>query len=55
MKFMLMMNAPGGDGEWDVKNWTMDELKAHVGFMKAFNQQLRHEGSSETTASSFFL
>jgi len=44
MKFMLMMNAPGGDGEWDVKNWTMDELKAHVGFMKTFNQQLRHEG-----------
>jgi hypothetical protein len=34
MKFMLMMNAPPGDGDWSVKNWTMDELKQHVGFMK---------------------
>jgi hypothetical protein len=45
MKFMLMMNAPRGDGEWNVKNWTMDELKAHVGFMKNFAQTLRSEGS----------
>jgi hypothetical protein len=44
MKFMLMMNAPRGDGDWGVKNWTMDELKAHVGFMKAFNQELKKEG-----------
>jgi len=44
MKFMLMMNAPRGDGDWGVKNWTMDELKAHVGFMKSFAQQLKSEG-----------
>lgn len=47
MKFMLMMNAPranGSSSEWDVKNWTMDELKAHVGFMKDFNVQLKSEG-----------
>lgn len=44
MKFMLMMNAPSGDGEWGVKQWTMDELKAHVGFMKRFNQDLKQEG-----------
>lgn len=44
MKFMLMMNAPSGDGEWGVKEWSMDELKAHVGFMKNFNQDLRNEG-----------
>ena len=44
MKFMLMMNAPGGDGEWDVKQWSMDELKAHIGFMKNFNQELKKEG-----------
>jgi hypothetical protein len=44
MKFMLMMNAPRGDGDYDVKNWTMDELKAHIGFMKTFNQQLNAEG-----------
>lgn len=45
MKFMLMMNAPRGDGDWGVKNWTMDELKAHVGFMKNFAVTLRNEGS----------
>ena len=45
MKFMLMMNAPRGDGDWGVKNWTVDELKAHVGFMKAFNQELKKDGT----------
>jgi hypothetical protein len=45
MKFMLMMNAPRGDGDWGVKNWTVDELKAHVGFMKTFNAGLKKEGT----------
>jgi hypothetical protein len=44
MKFMLMMNAPRGDGDWNVKNWTMDELKAHVGFMKQLNVMLKNDG-----------
>jgi hypothetical protein len=44
MKFMLMMNAPRGDGDWGVKNWKMDELKAHIGFMKRFAQDLKSEG-----------
>jgi len=45
MKFMLMMNAPRGDGDWSVKNWTMDELKRHVGFMKNFARELKDEGA----------
>jgi hypothetical protein len=44
MKFMMMMNAPRGDGDWGVKNWTMDELKAHIGFMKDFHHELKSEG-----------
>ncbi len=44
MKFMLMMNAPRGDGDWNVMNWSMDELKGHVGFMKRFVQDLKTEG-----------
>ena len=45
MKFMLMMNAPGPNGgEWDVANWKLEELKAHLGFMKTFNEQLKNEG-----------
>jgi hypothetical protein len=45
MKFMLMMNAPRGDGDYGVKNWSMDELKAHIGFMKKFNTDLKAEGA----------
>ena len=48
MKFMLMMNAPRGDGDYAVKNWTMDELKAHVGFMKRLAQDLKNEGALVT-------
>jgi len=44
MKFMLMMNAPRGDGDYAVMNWATDELKAHIGFMKTFVQQLKAEG-----------
>jgi len=44
MKFLLMMNAPRGDGDWGVKNWKVDELKAHVGFMKNLVKELMSEG-----------
>jgi hypothetical protein len=44
MKFMLMMHAPRGNGDWAVADWSMDELKAHVGFMKKLNEDLRREG-----------
>ena len=46
MKFMLMMNAPrGASGDWSVVNWTPDEVKAHIGFMRRLNQELRAQGS----------
>ena len=44
MKFMLMMNAPRGNGDWGVASWTPDDLKAHIGFMKRLNEGLRAEG-----------
>ena len=44
MKFMLMMNAPRGAGDWAVANWSADELKAHIGFMKRFNEELSGAG-----------
>ena len=28
MKFMLMMNAPGGNGDWAVSKWKKDDLTA---------------------------
>jgi hypothetical protein len=45
MKFMLMMNAPRGNGDWGVASWTPDDLKAHIGFMKRLNEELRAEGT----------
>ena len=58
MKFMLMMNAPRGTGDWAVMNWQPDELKAHIKFMKQFhavtqNEKLRqaiHEARNEIVA-----
>jgi hypothetical protein len=44
MKFMLMMNAPGGAGDWQVANWSADDLKAHIGFMKRFHKELSDSG-----------
>jgi hypothetical protein len=44
MKFMLMMNAPRGDGDWGVKNWSPEELKTHMGFMNRLNRELKEEG-----------
>jgi hypothetical protein len=44
MKYMLMMNAPRGNGDWGVVNWSQDDLKAHVGFMKRFSKELSEAG-----------
>jgi hypothetical protein len=45
MKFMLMMHAPRGTGDWAVMKWSDADLKAHVAFMKNLNVALRQEGS----------
>ena len=44
MKYMLMMNAPRGSGDYAVNKWSPDELKAHVGFMHALNKELKSAG-----------
>lgn len=44
MKFMLMMSAPRGDGDWAVMSWAPEDLKAHVGFMKKLAQDLSAAG-----------
>ena len=44
MKFMLMMNAPRGDGNWAIFDWPSDAIKAHVAFMVRLNQELREAG-----------
>jgi hypothetical protein len=44
MKFMLMMNAPRGTGDWGIMNWPPEALKAHIDFMRDLNKQLRESG-----------
>jgi hypothetical protein len=44
MKFMLMMNAPRGKGDWEVASWAPEDLKAHIGFMKRFGSELSASG-----------
>ena len=38
MRYMLMMHAPRGNGDWGVMNWKPEELKAHIEFMNDVQQ-----------------
>jgi len=44
MKFMLMMHAPRGKGDWAVMDWPPEALKAHIDFMMKFNKVLAEAG-----------
>lgn len=44
MKFMLMMTAPSGDGDWAISRWTPADLAAHIEFMKTFTAELEAAG-----------
>lgn len=44
MKFMLMMHAPRGSGEYQISHWKPEEFRAHIQFMKDLNQGLREAG-----------
>lgn len=44
MKFMLMMNAPRGTGDWAVGRWSQADLTAHIRFMKSLNEELQRSG-----------
>lgn len=44
MKFMLMMHAPGGKGDYQIGDWSPDDFKAHIAFMHRFNKELTEAG-----------
>jgi hypothetical protein len=44
MKYMLMMHAPRGTGDYQVNAWSPDDFKAHIAFMHEFNRQLMADG-----------
>ena len=44
MKFMLMMHAPQGKGDWAVLDWPPQDFKAHIAFMQNFAEELTGSG-----------
>ena len=44
MRYMLMMHAPRGSGDWAVPQWSPDDIKAHIGFMHQLNSELTNAG-----------
>jgi len=43
MKYMLMMNTPGG-GPYQIARWPQQDIQAHIAFMKDFAKALRESG-----------
>jgi hypothetical protein len=43
MKYMLMMNTPGG-GPYQIARWPQKDFEAHIGFMRRFVEALRTSG-----------
>ena len=44
MRFMLMMHAPRGTGDYQIGSWSPDALKAHMEFMHDLNKDLSAAG-----------
>jgi hypothetical protein len=44
MKFILMMHAPRGTGDWDIFNWSPEDRAAHEAYYKKLNDDLRSAG-----------
>jgi hypothetical protein len=44
VRYMLMMHAPRGTGDYAVMNWAPEDLKAHIGFMHRLNGELTQSG-----------
>ena len=43
MKYLLMMNTPGG-GPYQISRWSPEDFNAHIGFMKDFVKKLGESG-----------
>src|SRR3954452_5112008 len=43
MKYMLMMNTPGG-GPYQIAQWPPHDIKAHIAFMQSFAKKLGAAG-----------
>ena len=44
MKFILMMHAPRGTGDWDIFHWAPEARAAHEAYWQELNADLRSTG-----------
>ncbi len=44
MKYLLMMHAPRGTGDYEIYTWNPEDRKAHLEHLDAMNQDLRERG-----------
>lgn len=44
MRYMLMMHAPRGTGDYQIDTWSAEDLEAHIGFMHRLNKDLTESG-----------
>ncbi|HSY84319.1 MAG TPA: YciI family protein [Gemmatimonadaceae bacterium] len=44
MKYMLMMNAPRGTGDYQINQWPRADIEAHIDFMRNLNKDLHAAG-----------
>lgn len=44
MKYMLMMHAPRGTGDYQIGDWSPEDFQAHMAFMHGFNRELTEAG-----------
>ena len=44
MKFMLMMHAPKGNGDWGVAEWKPEDVRAMVAYMRDLDRDLKASG-----------
>lgn len=44
MRYMLMMHAPRGTGDYQINSWSPEDFEAHIGFMHRLNRELTESG-----------
>src|SRR4051812_11184374 len=44
MKFMVMMHAPRGTGDWQVMSWPPKAIQAHMAHMETIYKELQSAG-----------
>ena len=44
MKFILMMHAPRGTGDYQINSWSPEDFQAHLAFMHQLNRELTESG-----------